>query len=111
MNEALSIISGVVGSILIALVLAGLTIGVMCMVSPTVRADLSRSSVRTTGGTTFRAGSWNLNVRLLTQEENLELLSTRNTAQQSLTNSTPLSHSGCWCNSSRKQDINNAKSS
>ena len=78
MNEALSIISGVAGSILIALALAGLTIGVMYMVSPTVREDLSHSSVRTTEGTTFRAGSWNLNVRLLTQEENLELLSTRN---------------------------------
>ena len=107
MNEALSIISGVAGSILIALVLAGLMIGVMYMVSPTLREDLSRLSVRTTEGTTFPVGSWNLNVRLLTQEETLALLSTRNTAQQNLKNNTPLSHSGCWCNSSRRQDINN----
>lgn len=108
MNEALSIISGVAVSILIALVLAGLTIGVMYMVSPTLREDLSRSSVRTTEGTTFPVGSWNLNVRLLTQKETLELLSTRNTEQQSLKISTPLSHSRCWCNSSQKRDINNA---
>lgn len=110
MNEALSIISGVVGLILIALALAGLTIGVMYMVSPTLKADLSHSSVRTTEGTTFRAGSWNLNVRLLTQEENLVLLSTRSTGQQNQTSSMPLSHLGCWCNSSRKQDTNNVKS-
>ena len=104
MNEALSIISGVAGSILIALVLAGLMIGVMYMVSPTLRADLSHSSVRTTEGTTFPVGSWNLNVRLLTQEEALALSSTRNTEQRNLKNNTQLSHSGCWCNSSRKRD-------
>jgi hypothetical protein len=28
-------------------------------------------------------------------------------AQQNLKNSTPLSHLGCWCNSSRKQVTNN----
>ena len=71
MNEVLSIILGIMGMTLIAIVLAGLTIGVMDMESPTLLAVLSGSSVRTTGGTTFQAGSSNLNVSLLTQEETL----------------------------------------
>ena len=107
MNDLLLIILGIMGTTLIALVLAGLTIGVMYMVSPTLRADLSRSSVRTTAGTTFPVGSWNLNVRLLTQEETLELLSTRKLERQIRENSSLVSHSQCWCNSSRKQDTNN----
>ena len=74
--------------------------------APTARAILSRLSARTTDETIFPDGSWNLNVRLLTQEETSVLLSTRNMAQQNLKINTPRSHSKCWCNSSRKQDTN-----
>ena len=95
MREALLSISGIVGSPWTALVLVGLTIGVMYTALLMIQVNPSPLNARTTGETTSPDGSWNWNVRLLTQEEISAWLSTKNTEQQIQKNSTPLSHSGC----------------
>ena len=69
---------------------------------------LLRSSVRTTEGTTCQGGSMNFTSKLTMQEEVSALSFTRSTEPQKQQSNTPLSHSGCWCNSSKKRDTSNA---
>lgn len=70
--------------------------------------DLLRSSVRTTDGTTSQDGSPNSTSKLSIQVEVLEQSSIRSTEPPAQKTNTPLSHSGCWCNSSKKRDTTNA---
>lgn len=107
MNDLLLIILEIMGMTLIGLGLGGLMTVAIFMASPTLRGNPSPSSARTTGEITFPVGLWNSNVRLLTQEATLALSSIRNMEQRNLKINTPVSHLGCWCNSSRKQDTNN----
>ena len=107
MNEVLLIILEIMGMTLIALGLGGLMTVAIFMVSPTLKESLLPSSARTTEETTYPVGLWNSNVRLLTQEEALALSYTRNMGQRNLKINTPVSHLGCWCNSSKRQGTNN----
>ena len=68
---------------------------------------LLRSSARTTDEITSLGGSKNSTSKSPTQEEASEPSSTNESAQPKAGNNTPLSHSGCWCNSSKKQGIHN----
>lgn len=104
MKEALLSISGIVGSPWTALVLVGLTTVVIYTAYQMTLGNHSHLNAKTIGETTSPVGSWNWNVRLLTQEEISAWLSTKNMEQQIQKNNTPLSHSGCWCNSSKKRD-------
>lgn len=110
MKEALSSISGIVGSPWTALVLVGVTIVVMYMALLMNQVNPSPLSAKTTGETISPVGSWNLNVRLLTQEEISALLSTKSMEQRIRESNMPRSHSECWCNSSKKRGINSAGS-
>ena len=68
----------------------------------------SPSNARTIEETTSPDGSENSTLRLPTMEEFLGQSYTSGMERLSHLLSTPLSHSGCWCSCSRKQDTNNA---
>lgn len=108
MKEALSSISGIVGSPWTALVLVGVTIVVIFMAYQMNTVNPSPSNAKTTEEIISPVGSWNLNVRLLTQEETSALLSTKSMEQRIRESNMPRSHSECWCNSSKKRGISNA---
>ena len=107
MNDLLLITLGVVGFMLIVLVLAGVMIVVTYMELPALKENLSHLSARITGKTTFQDGCVNCKSKLITLEDLLEQLSTRNMEQQIPQNSLRVSHLECWCNSSRKQATSN----
>jgi len=81
----------------------GATIEETYMVLVTLRMDRSPLSAKITSQWLFRDGSvnWSESERLMA--EDLEPLSTSEKQSQTQGNSTPLSHSGCWCNSSKKR--------
>lgn len=72
--------------------------------------NLCRSllNAKTIEGTTFPAGSRNSTRRLQTTEEFLGQSSTSGMERLAHLLSTPLSHSGCWCDSSGKQGTSDA---
>lgn len=64
----------------------------------------SPSNARTISGTISRDGSGNSTLRLPTTEEFLGQSYTSGMERLSHLLNTPLSHSGCWCSYSGKQD-------
>ena len=66
----------------------------------------SSLSARTRNELIYRAGLSNLETKYPTQEQFLGHWSTRGAALPEQMTSTPHSHSGCWCNSSKKQGTN-----
>lgn len=88
----------------------GATIEETYMVLVTLRMDRSPLSAKITSQWLFRDGSvnWSESERLMA--EDLEPLSTNVKQSQIQGNSTPLSHSGCWCNSSDGQGTNDRSS-
>lgn len=68
----------------------------------------SPSNARTTAATTSPDGSRNSTPRLPTMEEFLGVSYTSGMELLMHQRSTPLSHSGCWCDSSERLDTNNA---
>ena len=101
-------ISANAASELIALVLVGLmTEETFTELRPLI-VDPSPSNAKTTPDSTSLDGSENSIPRFITQEEWLGYSSTRSEETQTQPSSTPHSHSGCWCNSSRKRGTSNA---
>ena len=68
----------------------------------------SPSNARTISGTISRDGSGNYTLRLPTTEEFLGQSYTSGMERLTHLLNTPLSHSGCWCDSSERLDTNNA---
>lgn len=68
----------------------------------------SPSSARTISGTISRDGSGNSWLRLPTTEDFLGVSYTSGMERLTHLLNTPLSHSGCWCDSSERLDTNNA---
>jgi len=82
----------------------GQMIGVTYTESATRYSGTSPSSARTTGAWTSLGGWVNWSESELQMVEDLAWSSTRKSGSRQQTSSTPLSHSGCWCNSSKKRD-------
>jgi len=107
MNDSSSITSKNTGLTLNVPVPDGVTTEETFTVLVTVHSDPSQSNVKIRSRWTSQAGwgSWSESVTQTV--DNLEQLFTRNEDKQMQHSSTPVSHSGCWCNSSRKRDTSN----
>ena len=104
MNEASSDTYESVASELSELALVGLmTVATFTALS---RLLVMRSplSAKTKSDLTLLAGSLNSLPNLETQEDWLGLSSISAEVRHAVTSNTPRSHSGCWCNSSKKRD-------
>ena len=95
-----------VASELIALAQAGQMTEATFTGLATLLANSSSWSVRTTELQTLLAGSLSYGSNVLTLEQKLEPWFISALEAQAEKISTPRSHSGCWCNSSRKQATN-----
>ena len=91
----------------IGLALVGLTTVVTSTAYLIHTARRSSSSAKTTSVSISLDGSQNSSPRLVTQEEWLGYSSTKSEERPTQQSSTQLSHSGCWCNSSKKRGTSN----
>lgn len=93
-------------SLLIALEPDGQMIVEMSTAFYTQHSGHSLSNVKTTRQWLCRGGWMNWIGRSLLTVAVWVLLSTKDEDTRTLKINTPRSHSGCWCNSSKKQDTN-----
>lgn len=84
----------------------GLMTGETYTVSITLSSETSQSNVKTRKQWTSRDGSENWSVSEWQTVEDLALSSIKKEEQRKEKSSTPPSHFGCWCNSSKKRDTN-----
>lgn len=108
MNDLSSTIYESAASQLIELVQAGPMTVATYMECSYLLGVLLRLNARTTDATTSQAGSLNSMLNAAMQAEEWAQSFTRNTEPPTQQSNTPLSHLGCWCNSSKKRDTNNA---